>query len=155
MLRAGDHGENPVIEFEPVSGNNPALKRMLEAAGLPTDDLLDAGRAFFAATRGGVARGFGGFETAGTDVLLRSIVVDPHVRGQGVGHVITRGVLDQARAGGAARAFLLTTSAAPFFERIGFTVIDRAAAPDAILQTRQAASICPVSAILMMMDLAS
>jgi N-acetylglutamate synthase-like GNAT family acetyltransferase len=54
---------------------------------------------------------------------------------------------------GSVRAFLLTTSAAPFFESLGFARIDRTAAPEAILRTRQAASICPASAVLMVKDL--
>jgi len=57
--------------------------------------------------------------------------------------------------GGAARAYLLTTSAALFFESLGFCRIDRAVAPEAILRTRQSASLCPASAILMVKELAS
>lgn len=144
-----------MLDIQPARGSDPALKALLEGAGLPTDDLEDAGRMFFLASVGGSVYGSGGFETAGGDVLLRSIAVDPDHRGQGFGKAIILDILERARLGGSVRAFLLTTSAAPFFESLGFAPIDRAAAPAAILRTRQAASICPVSAVLMAKDLAS
>ena len=144
-----------MFDFYPVRGSDPVLKKLLNGASLPTDDLEEAGRMFFLATSEGSVCGSGGFETAGGDILLRSIAVDPHHRGRGIGKTLTLNVLDRARQGGAVRAYLLTTSAAPFFESLGFVRIDRAAAPDAILRTRQAASICPASAVLMVKDLTS
>lgn len=142
-----------MIDIQPVRGGDPVLTALLDGVGLPTDDLEDAGRMFFLANVDGSACGSGGFETAGGDILLRSIAVDPDHRGQGLGKMITMDVLERARRGGAVRAFLLTTSAAPFFESLGFARIDRTAAPEAILLTRQAASICPAAAVLMVKDL--
>lgn len=144
-----------VIDIEPVGGTDPSLKALLDGAGLPTDDLEGAGRIFFIAAENGSVCGSGGFEPAGRDILLRSIAVAPGHQGRGIGKKIALDVLDQARRFGATRAYLLTTSAAPFFERLGFVQIDRADAPEAILRTRQAASICPASAVLMAKDLAS
>jgi hypothetical protein len=46
-------------------------------------------------------------------------------------------------------ACLLTETAAPFFAKLGFYPIAHDEAPVAILATRQAASLCPASAILM------
>ncbi|KQV36288.1 arsenic resistance N-acetyltransferase ArsN2 [Rhizobium sp. Root1204] len=142
-----------MIDIQPARGRDLALKALLEGAGLPTDDLEDSGRMFFLASAGGSVCGSGGFETAGSDILLRSIAVNPDYRGQGLGKTITMDVLERARRCGAVRAYLLTTSAAPFFESLGFARIDRAAAPEAILRTRQAASICPASAVLMVKGL--
>jgi len=144
-----------MIDIEPARASDPALKALLEGAGLPTDDLEEAGRTFFLAVANGKPCGAGGLETAGDDILLRSVAVDPDCRGQGLGRRIAQDVLERARRGGAARAYLLTTSAAPFFESLGFCRIDRAVAPEAILRTRQAASLCPASAILMVKELAS
>ena len=45
--------------------------------------------------------------------------------------------------------YLLTTTAVPFFERMGFAAIDRAEAPPAIAATREFATYCPESAVLM------
>jgi arsenate reductase-like glutaredoxin family protein len=50
---------------------------------------------------------------------------------------------------GARRAWLLTTSAAAFFQKAGFKVMPREQAPSAILATREAASLCPASSILL------
>ena len=50
---------------------------------------------------------------------------------------------------GANTAYLLTTDAVQFFERMGFRRIERSAAPADILSTRQAALLCPSTAALM------
>lgn len=144
-----------MIDIQPARGSDPALRALLDGAGLPTDDLEDAGRTFFLASAEGAICGSGGFEIAGGDILLRSIAVDPDHRGQGLGTAITLDIVERARLSGAVRAFLLTTSAAPFFQRLGFARIDRLTAPEAILRTRQAASICPSAAVFMVKELAS
>ena len=141
------------IVIHPVRADDPSLRTMLGCCGLPTDDLEEAGRLFFMASANGSAQGCGGFETAGPDVLLRSVAVDPARRQKGIGKALVEHILERARQSGAARAYLLTTTAAPFFERLGFSRIDRAAAPQAILETRQAAALCPASAMLMMKDM--
>ena len=50
---------------------------------------------------------------------------------------------------GARRAWVLTMSAAPFFETIGFKRMPRESAPAAIAATRQFATLCPASAMLL------
>ena len=47
---------------------------------------------------------------------------------------------------------LATTSAADFFESVGFARIERAAAPTAILSTRQLSGLCPASATIMRLN---
>jgi len=74
-------------------------------------------------------------------------------RGQGFGEAITRKLLAQAHDDGADAVYLLTDTAAPFFEALGFRNIACDAAPAAILATRQAANLCPASAALMAKDL--
>lgn len=57
----------------PIAGSDPDLALALHEAGLPTDDLTEPGRRFFAyATVSGERVGFGGFEHMGRDVLVRS-----------------------------------------------------------------------------------
>lgn len=74
-------------------------------------------------------------------------------RRQGFGEAITAKLLAQARDSGAKAVYLLTDTAVPFFEALGFQTVARDTAPAAILATRQAASICPASASLMAKDL--
>ncbi|WP_420023800.1 arsenic resistance N-acetyltransferase ArsN2 [Cereibacter azotoformans] len=135
------------LDARPVAGNDPALIAALTAAGLPTDDLTEPGRGFFAYRSGDRPAGFGGIERHGAHALLRSIVVPEGRRGEGLGGAILAHLMTEAT--GAAAVWLLTTTAAPFFARHGFRTVPRGNAPAEILATRQAAAICPASATLM------
>lgn len=145
-----------MLSVEPLQPTDPdfgAFVEALTAEGLPSGDLAEPGRAFFRIERDGESLGFGGYELHGEDALLRSVVVMPALRGRGLGRDVVEGVLRQAAQAGARRAYLLTTAAAPFFERLSFTRIDRTAAPESIRSTRQAANLCPSSAALMVRPL--
>ncbi|AKQ53918.1 MULTISPECIES: arsenic resistance N-acetyltransferase ArsN2 [Pseudomonadota] len=140
----------PLLVDTPIAGSDPDLALALQEAVLPTDDLAEPGRSFFAyATVSGERVGYGGFERLGRDVLVRSLVVLPHARHRGIGGGMFALLLRRAFDEGGRDAWLLTTTAAPFFERAGFKPIERSAAPAAILATRQAASLCPSSAVLL------
>jgi len=125
------------------------LRSALLAADLPVDDLADDGRTFYRFAKEGRTIGFGGYERYGENALLRSIVVEPDERGHGVGRAVTVELLERLSDEGARNAYLLTTSAAGFFESLGFVPIHRSAAPAEILATKQAASLCPSSATLL------
>jgi N-acetylglutamate synthase-like GNAT family acetyltransferase len=141
------------IVLESVDGHDAALRNALAAEGLPTDDLTDDGRTFFSFLRDADTVGFGGYELLGDDALVRSVVILPKYRSVGLGKRVTEVLLEQARQDGARHAFLLTSSAAGFFRGLGFVETDRSSAPSAILQTRQAASLCPTSATLLVRNL--
>jgi len=131
-----------------------APREALRNAGLPADDLDAGGVMLYAFEKGGVVVGYGGLEIFGDDALVRSIVVDPAQRRRGIGRQIVEHVLMSAARCGVRRAFLLTTDARTYFEALGFAVIDRKDAPSTVLTTRQATSLCPVSAALMVRVLA-
>ena len=120
----------------------------LDEARLPTDDLLEGDQRFYALVQGEVI-GFGGYCRDGQEVLLRSIVVAPGHRRAGNGRRIVAALLDRSREDGAKRAWLLTTTAQPFFQRLGFVATHRGAAPPAIANTREFSALCPLSAVLM------
>jgi N-acetylglutamate synthase-like GNAT family acetyltransferase len=130
------------------------LKELLDAEGLPSGDLSEPDVRLFAFREGGATVGYAGLEVYETDALLRSVVVDPARRRAGLGQAVVKATLAEARRLGATRAFLLTTSAKDYFERLGFASIDRASTPDAILATRQATRLCPSTAPLMTKSLA-
>ena len=132
----------------PVTGADSGLCDALADAQLPIEDLTDDGRRFFRFELDGRTIGYGGFEPHGDHALIRSIVVLPAARGQGLGRAVAEGVMRQAAAAHCVQAFLLTTSAADFFAHLGFAPTDRADAPAAILATRQAASICTTATLL-------
>jgi N-acetylglutamate synthase-like GNAT family acetyltransferase len=137
----------------PIPASTPELRAALDEAALPSDDLAEPGRSFFRFDDGGEAIGFGGFESCGNDVLLRSIVMLPEARAKGLGRRATHLLLEESRKAGARRAFLLTTDAKAFFEELGFRLVERADAPADILATRQAASLCPSTAPLLVLSL--
>ena len=134
----------------PIAGDDPALVAALKAADLPTDDLGEPNRRFFVyRSLAGTVIGFGGFERYGADALLRSIVVLPEGRGKGTGRNLVALLAYRALREGAQTAWLLTTTAAEFFDHLKFKRRARDEAPATILATRQAKSLCPASAVLM------
>ena len=134
--------------LRPLAADAPELMAALEAAQLPTADLSDGGRTFFALDDAGLPVGYGGYELYGEDALLRSVVVLPEQRGKGYGREITDAVLAIAAQAGARRAFLLTTTAEDFFAHEGFALMERRDAPRAILATKQATTICSTATLL-------
>lgn len=138
------------IVLHEVAGSDARLREALRAADLPTDDIEDDGRAFFEAVSGdGQTIGYAGLERCGGDYLLRSVVVLPSHRGHDLGQAIVEAMLQSADGG---EVFLATTSAAPFFSNIGFSEVQRADVPAAVLATRQLSSICPSSATIMKLN---
>lgn len=134
--------------LRPISADAAELAAALEAADLPTADLVDAGRTFYALDESDRPVGYGGYELYGEEALLRSVVVLPGERGKGYGRAVTDAVLSKATEAGARRAFLLTTTAEDFFAHEGFSPIERRDAPDAILATKQATTICSSATLL-------
>jgi len=130
------------------------LAALLDDERLPSADLHQPDVRLFAFRDGEATVGYAGLELYGGDALLRSVVVDPARRRRGSGQAIVAATLAEARRLGATRAFLLTTIAKDYFVRLGFAAIDRAAAPAAIVATRQAAGLCPTTAPLMVKALA-
>ena len=61
------------------------VERLLSRADLPTADVREQAGAFRVATVAGERVGVGGVERHGRDGLVRSVVVEPSARGQGVG----------------------------------------------------------------------
>lgn len=140
----------PFLRDRLIGGSDAGFTAALQQAALPIDDLGEAGRSFYAYhTLGGTLAGYGGFEGYGDDALIRSIVVPEALRGKAVGRNLVALLLYRAFLAGARRAWLLTISAADYFEMIGFKPVARDAAPQSILSTRQAQGLCPVSAKLL------
>ena len=121
----------------------PRLHAALDAAGLPSGDLLLPGRRFFRLGLEREAACYGGLEGDGPEMLLRSVVVPSSARGHGAGRAIVRALEAEAARLGAVRLHLLTTTAAAFFQSLGYRPAERAAAPPAIAATAQFISLCP------------
>lgn len=141
----------PFLRDEQIAGDNPGFFTTSLNACLPMDDLAEVGRTFYAYhILSGRVIGYGGFELYGRDVLLRSVVVPPADGSKGIGRNLLALLQRRAYDQGARQAWLLTATAAPFFERAGFKAVAREHVPQTILATRQFQSLCPASATLMM-----
>jgi len=123
---------------------------MLEAAGLPVADLSEERlQHFFYLPHEASAMGLVGLELYAQEALLRSLVVAPSERGQGLGIALVRHAETYAGSRGVRSMYLLTLSAEPFFQRLGYARLDRSAAPASIRRTSEFASLCPASSSFM------
>jgi arsenate reductase len=149
-LRAGY--ASPLIE----SGSRdtlPEVRAFLAANALPDAGLADHVAELLIARQDGRLVGTAALEIHGGDALLRSVAVDPSLRGTGLGQRLARAALDRAKDRGVMRVFLLTETATTFFPRFGFTTIDRSAVPASIRATVEFSSACPASAQVMALEL--
>ena len=75
-------------------------------------------------------------------------------RGTGLGMRLTEERIGWARKQRLEALYLLTTTAAPFFGRLGFVEVARASAPAAVQTSREFATACPAGATCMRLPLA-
>ena len=124
--------------------------RLLEAAGLPVDD-IDRKKpgAFLAAAVGDTMVGFIGLEQFGSIGLLRSLIVEPAFRGSGLGRVLVAALESHACDRGVSELWLLTIDADQWFERLDYVARKRDDAPESIRDTEEFSGLCPDDAVLM------
>jgi N-acetylglutamate synthase-like GNAT family acetyltransferase len=132
----------------------PAIAALLQAHQLPLDGAQAHLHTFLLAVKGVEVIGVAGAEVHGDVALLRSVAVAPGLQSQGVGALLVGTLIDQARRRGIQRLYLLTTTAAAYFERHGFSAIPRADAPGALQASAEFQGACPASAVLMAATLA-
>lgn len=131
-----------------------AAVALLEASGLPTDDLTDDHmRYFFHCGPAAAPTALVGLEFCGPDALLRSLVVESTYRSKGLGSVLVRHVERFATDNGAGSMYLLTTTAESFFRRRGYVDADRRAAPAEIRATREFSDLCPATSAFLVKSL--
>lgn len=141
----------PNIFARPAHG---AVCRLLGEAKLPAADLTRRHiEHFFGCGVEQAPRGAVGVELHGGEALLRSLVVDPQARGRGCATALVARAERHAREQGARRIYLLTTTAADFFARLGYKRVERNGAPESIRATSEFSSLCPVTSVLMMKEL--
>ena len=136
------------------AGERGALMAALAKAKLPTADVEAPGRLFWRfETPDEVPVGFGGLEVHGEDALLRSLVTLPPVRGRGIGSAMVAALEFEARLHACRSLWLITDTAAEFYERLGYARCDRAVVPPAIAATGEFAELCPANADVLMKKL--
>jgi amino-acid N-acetyltransferase len=101
-------------------------RRLLSKA---TVTLFEDVQEFFVAEAEGLVVGCGALHVLWEDLAeVRTVAVDPDLRGLGIGHRVLSGLLEQARAVGVSRVFCLTFET-EFFGRHGFVEIEGAPVP--------------------------
>ena len=148
MLRSARGGRAVTIQpAEP--GDLSAVRQLLEAQHLPLDDVDTHVRTMVVAKSGSEIVGAAAVELYADGALLRSVVVNPTMQGQGLGHLLTEAALDLAKRRGVRTVFLLTTTAEHFFPKLGFAPISRADVPESVRASVEFTSACPASATVM------
>lgn len=138
----------PIVVRAATAPDLPAVIDLLARAELPVGDvgpeLIDG---MCVASSGAELIGSAAIEHVASSGLLRSVAVDDGWRCTGLG---ARLVGDRVRWAASRRIetlYLLTTTAASFFERLGFSRLARADLPLEIRETREFSTICPASAV--------
>jgi amino-acid N-acetyltransferase len=131
-----------------------AIEELLRQSGLPPEGLAEHLASALVARDGAAVVGSAALECYGDAALLRSVAVAPAYRGRGLGCALVSAALELARSRGIRTVALLTTSAPAYFPRFGFQRTDRAALPQALLQSAEYTHLCPDSAIVMQTALA-
>lgn len=132
-----------------VADDYEYVERLLSENDLPTTDLDASDVELFVFSVDDERVGCGGLEVYCDHALLRSVVVEDEHRGNSYGQSLCEGLLDRAQNQGVREVYLLTTTAADFFERLDFERIDPTSVPDSIQDTTEFAELCPDSAVCM------
>ena len=137
------------MNIVPASQNNfSAAIELLKKNGLPTED-ISSGTQLFVVKEDNKVIGTIAVEYDFNDALLRSLSVSAEKRNAGIGALLVSFIEDYVQKQGIQNIFLLTTSAADFFLKRGYKIIDRSNVPEFIGNTTEYSVICASSSTLM------
>jgi amino-acid N-acetyltransferase len=141
------------MNIVPASQNSfSAAIALLKKYNLPTED-LDPGKQLFVVEDGDRVIGTVAVEYDYNNALLRSLSVEEEKRSTGTGKELVDFIEDYVQKQGVQTIYLLTTTAADFFSKRGYEIIDRNNVPDFIKNTSEYSVICASSSTLMKKDL--
>jgi N-acetylglutamate synthase-like GNAT family acetyltransferase len=130
-----------------------AIKDLLEANGLPVAGAKRHLGNYVVAVEQEHVVATAGVEVYGDAGLLRSVAVAVAKQGQGLGGLVVDAVLEAGATRGLSTLYLLTTTAANYFERRGFAEQPRNSAPSALTDSEEFRGACPDSATFMALAL--
>jgi amino-acid N-acetyltransferase len=138
------------LRAEPARGHDlaPALE-LLRQSDLPEKGVAAGFGHYFVVHDDMQLVGLAGLEIHGDDGLLRSVVVTPDYRGQGLAKSLVAAAVERAKRLDLAALYLLTTTARDYFAKQGFADCPRDAAPEAIRASWEFQTGCPTTAAFM------
>lgn len=153
-ILAAEHESSLIMSSVSITSAAPrdlsTIAALLEEADLPRVDLSPSDLSHFRVLRSEEdLQGVVGLEPVGREALLRSLVVQPEVRGQGYGRALVRDAEAYARRQDIEALYLLTTTAAEFFATLGYERVSRGDVPRTIAQTAEFRELCPATAVCM------
>jgi amino-acid N-acetyltransferase len=125
---------------------------LISACGLPEEGLGET-ELWCVKGEGRQLLGVAGLETWGRQGLLRSVAVENEHRKSLVGTSLVRHVISEAEKKRIKEIYLITETAPSFFERLGFSAIDRSRVRGGVLNSVEFKGACPETAPVMRMDL--
>ena len=135
---------------------NTEVEALLTEAQLPVSDLSSSlSLSLLGVRESGRLVGVVGIEVYGDAGMLRSLAVASARRNAGLGVSLVSNAEAWAAEQGVKALYLLTTTAAQFFARLGYEAIPRSEAPAAIAATAQFSDLCPASSTFMRKVLAA
>jgi amino-acid N-acetyltransferase len=137
------------------AGDLPDMLALLKASALPVAGIESHVETALVVRDSGRLLGCAAVEVYGQAGLLRSVAVEAGHRGEGLGEQLTKAALELARKRGVRNIYLLTTTAAHFFPRFGFTAIPRTELDPALEQSEELRGACPASALAMRASLST
>jgi len=129
--------------------NVDEILELLKTNNLPVSDLSTGQRIFLLALSEGKTLGCVAVEIYGTYGLLRSLAVHIDYRGKGIGKKLVAEAETWSRDNGLKSLYLLTTTAAGFFPKIGWQNTDRTTVTESIIASSEFTSVCPSTAVCM------
>ena len=134
--------------FPATDQHRGPIMGLLETSGLPVKDIADRVRLFVAEDSNSIV-GTVGIEFEKDTGLLRSLAVDPNLKGRGLGKKLVFFIESFAKDHGVRELYLLTTTAETFFAGLNYKVTDRDQVPGFIKETTEFKGVCPASAVVM------
>ena len=131
----------------------PAVAALLQDSHLPLAGAREHLEHFLVAMDGKRCLGVAGLEPYGRAALLRSVATAAPARGHGIAAALVNRLVEQARQHDIDTLVLLTTTAADYFPRHGFSRVDRQDTPASLWQSAEFTGACPASATVMKREL--
>jgi amino-acid N-acetyltransferase len=145
----------PITYAPATAAMRPLVTDLLRACGLPVEDVSPTLDHFFVARAGSHLVACVGIDMLGEVALLRSLAVDLPWRGRGTARRLFEHAQHRAQQLGAQELFLLTTTAEAIFARWGFQRLPRDSTPTVVQATPEYRTLCPGSAVVMHLPVAS